>query len=91
MKHFNKRQISGTDLLNVANAQISTFVKKQKNFDILQISFVVQCFLMHSIIIMFGWKLFSTFNLVAIFMILANFAAFLDHKRETADASKFLY
>ena len=37
---------------------------------------------------MFGWKLCSTFNVIAIFPILANFAAFLDETKENADVSK---
>ena len=37
---------------------------------------------------MFGWKMCSKFNLIAIFLILANFAAFLDHTKENADVSK---
>ena len=44
---------------------------------------------MHSItIIMFWWKMCSKFNFIAIFLILANFAAFLDHTKENADLSK---
>ena len=44
---------------------------------------------MHSIInIMFGWKISSKFNFILSFLILANFAAFLDHTRESADVSK---
>ena len=44
---------------------------------------------MHSItIIMFGWKMCSRFNFIAIFLILVNFAAFLDHTKENADVSK---
>ena len=47
------------------------------------------CYLMHSITsIMFGWKMCSKFNFIAIFLILANFAAFLDHTKENADMSK---
>ena len=30
----------------------------------------------------------SKFNFIAIFLILGNFAAFLDHKKENADVSK---
>ena len=30
----------------------------------------------------------SIFNFIAIFLILANFAAFLDHTKEDADVSK---
>ena len=44
---------------------------------------------MHSVtIIMFGWKMCSKFNFIAIFLILVNFAAFLDHTKENADVSK---
>ena len=44
---------------------------------------------MHSIkSIMFGWKMCSKFNFIAIFLTLANFAAFLDHTKENADVSK---
>ena len=46
-------------------------------------------FLMHSITsIMFGWKMCSKFNFSAIFLILANFAAFLDHTKGNADMGK---
>ena len=63
--------------------------KKEQNLEILQISFVMYCYLVYSIIIiMFWWKLCSKFNLIAIFLILANFAAFLDHTKENADVSK---
>ena len=45
--------------------------------------------LMYSIInIMFGWKICSKFNFISIFLILANFAAFLDHTKENVDVSK---
>ena len=44
---------------------------------------------MHSIIrIVFGLKICSKFNCIAIFLILANLAAFLDHTEEDADVSK---
>ena len=44
---------------------------------------------MHSItIIMSGWKMCSKFNFIVILLILANFAAFLDHTKENADVSK---
>ena len=44
---------------------------------------------MHSIIsIVFGLNICSKFNFIAIFLILANFAAFLDHAEENADVSK---
>ena len=44
---------------------------------------------MHSIIsVVFGWKICSKYNFIAIFLILANFAAFLDHTEENADVSK---
>ena len=36
----------------------------------------------------FGWKMCSKFNFIAIFLILANFTAFLDHTKENADVSK---
>ena len=63
--------------------------KKEQKWNILQISFVMLCYLMHSIInIMFGWKISSKFNFISIFLILANFAAFLDHTKESADVSK---
>ena len=63
--------------------------KKEQKWNILQISFVMWCYLMHSIAsIMFGWKMCSKFNFIAIFLILANFTAFLDHTKENADVSK---
>ena len=37
---------------------------------------------------MFGLKICSKFNFISIFLILANFAAFLDHTKENADVSK---
>ena len=37
---------------------------------------------------MFGWKLCSKFNFIAIFPTLANFPAFLDYTKENADVSK---
>ena len=44
---------------------------------------------MHSItIIMFGSKMCPKFNFIAIFLLLVNFAAFLDHRKENADVSK---
>ena len=44
---------------------------------------------MHSItIIMLGSKMCSKFNFIAIFLILANSAAFLDHTKENAAVSK---
>ena len=39
---------------------------------------------------MFEWKLCSKFNFIAIFLILANFSAFLDHTMENADVSKMM-
>ena len=36
----------------------------------------------------FGWKMCSKLNSIAIFLILANFAAFLDHTKENADVSE---
>ena len=36
-------------------------------------------------IIMFGWKMCSKFNFIAVFLILVNFAAFLNHTKENAD------
>ena len=63
--------------------------KKEQKWNILQIYFVMLSYLMRSItIIMFGWKLCSKFNFIAIFLILTNFAAFLDHTKENADVSK---
>ena len=63
--------------------------KKEQKWNILQISFLMLCYLMHSIInTMFGWKICSKFNFISIFLILANFAAFLDHTKENADVSK---
>ena len=63
--------------------------RKKQKWNILQISFVMLCCLMHSIInIIFGWKICSKFNFISIFLILANFAAFLDHTKENADVSK---
>ena len=62
---------------------------KEQKWNILQISFVMLCYLMHSIInIMFGWKISSKCNFISIFLILSNFAAFLDHTKENADVSK---
>ena len=63
--------------------------KKEHRLNILQISFVVHCYLMHSItIIMFGWEMWWKLNFIAIFLTLANFAAFLlDHTKENADVS----
>ena len=44
---------------------------------------------MHSIIsIVFALKICSKFNFIAIFLFLANLAAFLDHTEENADVSK---
>ena len=64
--------------------------KKEQKWNTLPISFVMQCYLMHFItIIMFGWRMCSKFNLIRIFLILANFAAFLDHTKENADVSKY--
>ena len=37
---------------------------------------------------MFGWKICSKFTFIAIFLILATFATFLDHTKENADVSK---
>ena len=37
---------------------------------------------------MFGWKMCSIFNFIAIFLILVNFAAFLDHTKENADVTE---
>ena len=63
--------------------------KKEQKWNILQISFLMLCYLMHSIInTMFGWKICCKFNFISIFLILANFAAFLDHTKENADVSK---
>ena len=63
--------------------------KKEQKWNILQISFVMLCYLMHPIInIMFGRKICSIFNFISIFLILANFAAFLDRTKENADVSK---
>ena len=63
--------------------------KKYQNLNILQISFVMWWYLMYSIvIIIFGWKLCSKFNVIAIFKILANFATFHDHTKEDVDMSK---
>ena len=44
---------------------------------------------MHSITNnMFGWKMCSKVNFIAIFLILVNFAAFRDHTKENADVSE---
>ena len=40
------------------------------------------------VIIIFGWKVCSKFNVIAIFKILANFATFHDHTKEDVDMSK---
>ena len=73
--------------LQILKSQLSR--NKEHKLNILQISFVVYCYLMHSItIIMFGWKTWSKFNFIAIFLILANSAALLDHTKENADVSK---
>ena len=46
---------------------------------------------MHSIIIiMFGWKMCCKSKFIAIFLILVNFATFLDHTKENAGVSKFM-
>ena len=37
---------------------------------------------------MFGWKMCSNLNFIVIFLILVNFAAFLDHTKENADVSE---
>ena len=43
---------------------------------------------MYSIIMfMLGWKLCSKFDFISYFLILADFAAFLDHTKENADVS----
>ena len=63
--------------------------KKEQKWNILQISFVMLCYLMHSIInIMFGREICSKFNFISIFLFLANFAAFLDHTMENSDVGK---
>ena len=55
----------------------------------MQISFVIYCYLMLSITcITFGWKISFKSNFISIFLILANFAAFLYHTKENADVSK---
>ena len=65
--------------------------KKEQKWNILQISFVMLCYLMHSIInIMFGWKICSKFNFISIFLILANFAAFLEAQIEESGEEKLL-
>ena len=57
--------------------------KKDQNYNILLIPFVVYCYLMYSIIIIvFGWKLCSKFNFIAIFQILANLPRSLTTKRK---------
>ena len=56
---------------------------------LLQVSFIVNCHLMYSIIIiMFGWKLCSKFIHIMIVPILANFVTLLDHTKGNADLSK---
>ena len=48
--------------------------KKEHRLNILQISFVLYCCLMHSItIILFGWKMWSKFNFIVIFLIVGQF------------------
>ena len=42
------------------------------------------------IIVMFGRKLCSKCSFIAIFVILANFAAFLDHTKGNADVNKMM-
>ena len=37
---------------------------------------------------MFAWKMCSKINFISIFLVLANFATFLDHTKEKADVSK---
>ena len=93
LKYFEKlgggRQFSGTDPGKFANSQTSSITKKEQNLYILQITFVMWCYLMYSIIIiMFGWKLCSICNFIAIFLILANFATFLDHTKKNAAMRK---
>ena len=94
LPNFVKNEGAGDNFLGltlaksqILKSQLSR--KKEQKWNILQISFVMQCYSMHSItIIMFGWKMCSKFNFIAICLILANFAAFLDHKKENADVSK---
>ena len=52
-------------------------------------NFFCKCYLMHSItVIKFGWEMCSKFNFIVIFLIMANFDAFLDYTKENADVSK---
>ena len=41
-------------------------------------------------VIIFEWKLLSKFNFIAIFLIFASFANFLDHTKENAYVSKIM-
>ena len=94
--HWNilKNEGAGDNILGltqeksqILKSQLSR--KKEQKGNILQISFSMLCYLMHSIInTMFGWKICSKFNFISIFLIFANFAAFLDHTKENADVSK---
>ena len=84
-----REKFSGTGQGEIATSQICKIAKKYQNLNILQISFVMWWYLMYSIvIIIFGWKLCSKYNVIAIFKILANFAAFHDHTKEDVDMSK---
>ena len=85
-----QEKFSGIDPGIITNFLISIIAKKEQKWNIsLQIYFVVYCSLMYSItIIMFGWKMWSKFNFIAIFLIPADFAVLLDHTKENADVSE---
>ena len=76
-RHFVPRaKISSKTMLRISFVKVNDFL-------------TMLCYLMHSIInTMFGWKICSKFNFISIFLIFANFAAFLDHTKENADVSK---
>ena len=97
LKRFNKwgegRQLSGIGLGNIAKSQISIIAKKVAE-KVAKCQYFANFFR--------GVALFDVFyhnfdiwmeivlliNLIAIFLIFANFAAFLDHTKENADVSK---
>ena len=83
------RQFSGTDPGNIANSQVSIIAKKGAEDEFFSNFFcnvVLLEVFYHNY--MFGWKLCSKLNFNAIFLILANFASFLDHAKENADMTK---
>ena len=74
------------DPQKIANSQISIVMKKGAEVEYFTNFFCnVVCYLMHSITSII---LCSKFDFIAIYLILANFTAFLDHTKENADVSK---